>query len=57
MGVFYPYDADGRMLGEDTYVGSDGHANLRVPRARRATAGARPHLVGVGSAAAEPSVA
>ena len=29
MGVFYPYDADGRMLGEDTYVGTDGFAHVR----------------------------
>jgi hypothetical protein len=29
MGVFYPYDSEGRMLGEDTYVGRDGFATLR----------------------------
>ena len=30
MGVFYPYDAAGRMVGEDTYVATDGFARLRV---------------------------
>lgn len=29
MAVFYPYDDQGRMVGEDTYVGSDGFASLR----------------------------
>jgi hypothetical protein len=29
MGVFYPYDADGRMVGEDTYVATDGFAAMR----------------------------
>jgi hypothetical protein len=30
MGVFYPYDAEGRMLGEDTYVATDGFAAMRA---------------------------
>ena len=30
MGVFYPYNAAGRMVGEDTYVATDGFARLRT---------------------------
>ncbi len=30
MGVFYPYDEAGRMVGEDTYVATDAFANLRA---------------------------
>jgi hypothetical protein len=46
MSVFYPYDADGRLLGEDAYVGHDGFATLRRLEPAELPAALRPTPTG-----------